>query len=249
MVPVSTDETATLRIKYEIDGLIPAVDVAAMLKEVATAFERYVKPQPRYRTLRLAVASVEVSSLVADLVVMGVASAQAAFLHRQVLYDFIGFIADTLSIAKGLSEGKAKPSDLRLIEAIQKPIAKGGAQQVNLYIVGDGNVVNIDRDAIQLMQTHRDQKQRDAFEASYRSLDEKAIAARPSSPNLLTLEGKFGTVFDVKGEWYVRLEGEGGVLNPLQLAHGVTVRDGHAYQFDGVWESKRYYIRAARPLL
>jgi hypothetical protein len=59
------------------------------------------------------------------------------------------------------------------------------------------------------------------------------------------LEGQFGTILDVHGEWYVRLEGEGGVLNPVRLERAVEVRDTYVYQFDGVWEGRSYYIRAA----
>jgi hypothetical protein len=52
-------------------------------------------------------------------------------------------------------------------------------------------------------------------------------------------------VIDVKGRWYVRLEGEGGVLNPLELAPDVVVQDGRSYSFDGAWEGRSYRIRAA----
>lgn len=65
-------------------------------------------------------------------------------------------------------------------------------------------------------------------------------------PALRQLEGKPGTVLDVKGRWYVRLEGEGGVLNPLELSAGVVVEDEGAYFFDGSWEGRSYRIRAAR---
>lgn len=243
------DDTTTLRIHYQTDGLLSAVDVAAVLREVATAFERYVRRRARHAHLRLAVRRVEVSSLLADLVVMGAVAGQAVSEHREALYGFVGFIADTLSILKGVKPGKPTLADKRMINALQKPVAEAGAQQVNVFVVGDGNTVTIDREAIQQMQSHSDQ-------ASVRVVQQLAAPrAHPdfnqltrSHPRLLTLDGEFGTVFDVRGQWYVRLEGEEGVLNPLKLEDGVTLQDGRAYQFDGTWEGRRYRIRAARSL-
>lgn len=247
MALTPTDDTTTLRIHYQTDGLLPAADVAAVLREVSTTFERFTRRRARHAHLRLAVRRVEVSSLLADLVVMGAVAGQAAIEHREALYGFTGFIADTLSILKGVKPGEPKPADVRVIDALQKPVAKAGAQQVNVFVVGDGNTVTIDREAIRQIQSHREQ-------ASVRAV-QQVEASRVQSDldlptrdrlRLLTLHGKFGTVFDVRGQWYVRLEGEEGVLNPLQLEDGVTVRDGRAYQFDGVWEGRRYRIRAAR---
>lgn len=243
------DDQAALRIRYETGGLLPAADVAAVLKEVASAFERYARRQGLYRSLRLAVRRVEVSSLVADLVVMGVVASQAAVGHREALYGFTGFIADTLSILKGVKAGKPKPADARMIDALQKPVADAGAQQVNIFVVGDGNAVTIDREAIRQIQSHREQATNQAdHQVEPHGLAPHLRLPPEMPPRLLTLQGKFGTVFDVRGQWYVRLEGEEGVLNPLHLEPGVVVRDGQAYQFDGVWEGRRYRIRTARSL-
>ncbi len=65
-------------------------------------------------------------------------------------------------------------------------------------------------------------------------------------PRLLELRGRPGIVLDVKGRLYVRLEGEGGVLNPLELGSGVAVEDDGVYLFDGIWEGRSYRIRAAQ---
>lgn len=249
MALAPTDDTTTLRIHYQTDGLLAAADVAAMLREVATAFERYTRRRARHAHLRLAVRRVEVSSLLVDLVVMGAVAGQVAIEHREALYGFTGFIADTLSILKGLKPGEPKPADVRMIDALLNPVAKAGAQQVNVFVVGDGNTVTIDGEAIRQMQSHREQ-------VPVRAVQQvEAPRAQPDldlpmrgQPRLLALHGKFGTVFDVRGQWYVRLEGEDGVLNPLQLENGVAVQDGQAYQFDGVWEGRRYHIRAARSL-
>lgn len=249
MTLVPADDKATLRIHYQTDGLLPAADVAAVLREVATAFERYTRGRARYPHLRLAIRRVEVSSLFADLVVMGAVAGNLAIEHREALYGFIGFIADALSILKGIKPGELKPADMRMIDALQRPVAKTGAQQVNVFVVGDGNTVTIDAEAIRQIQSHREQ-------APVRAVPQVETPGAQSNfdlpsrgqPRLLTLHGKFGTVFDVHGQWYVRLEGEEGVLNPLQLEDGVTVKDGLPYQFDGVWEGRRYRIRAARSL-
>lgn len=242
-----TDDIPTLRIRYETDDLLPASDVAAVLREVAMGFDRFARQRRRYAGLRLAVWRVELSSLNADLVVIGLGTAKAALEHRQALYEFVGFIADLLSIAKGVMPGKIKAADAKMIDAIQKPVAQVEAQQVNLFIVGDGNTVNIDRDAIQMIRSQREQNTASRT-VDFRPPVEADLAGSPP-PGLRRLEGKFGTVFDVHGQWYVRLEGEEGVLNPLELAPGVTVGDGHGYHFDGFWEGRRYRIRAAKPLL
>ena len=242
-----TDEMPALRIHYETDGLLPAADVANMLRELATGFDRFTKRRGRYAGLRLAVRRVAVSSLDADLVVIGVGAAAAVLDHRQALFDFVGFIADALSIAKGLKPGKVKAADAKMIDAVQKPIAESEAQQVNVFVIGDGNTVTIDRDAIQLMRSHREKNFVSRAYDVPPAVDVDFLDEAP--PKLHRLEGKFGTAFDVHGQWYVRLEGEEGILNPLELGPGVTVRDRHGYHFNGVWEGRRYRIRDAKPLL
>ncbi len=249
MALAPTDDAATLRISYQTDGLLPAADVADMLREVAMAFERFARRRARSAGLRLAVRRVEVGSLLADLVVMGAVAGHAAIEHREVLYGFTRLIADTLSILKGVKPGKPKVADARMIDALQRPVAEAGAQQVNVFIVGDGNSVTIDGEAIRQIQSHREQTSGHTAQPGdgpRGSLDLDIPAQ--AQPRLPTLQGKFGTVFDVRGQWYVRLEGEEGVLNPVQLEDGITVQDGAAYQLDGVWEGRRYRIRGARSL-
>lgn len=249
MALAPAQDPATLRIKYETDQLLPAADVATILREVATGFERHAKRNRRYAGLRLAITRVEVSSLLAELVVVGVATAQAVILHRQAIQDFVGFVADTMSIAQGLKRGKVKAADTKMVEAIQKPVAEAGAVQLNINVVGDHNTIVIDREAIQRYYAERERAAvSKAGQQLMRAPASDAYSDADRPPRLLTLDGKYGTAHDVKGRWFVQLEGEGGVLNPLYLEGDVTVRDGQAYQFDGVWDDRRYRIRAARPL-
>lgn len=47
-------------------------------------------------------------------------------------------------------------------------------------------------------------------------------------------EEKFGTTFKVDGQWYLRLEGFGGVLFPLVFASsGTTLKDGISVKLTG----------------
>lgn len=231
----------TLRIKYETDGLLPAAGVAIMLSEVAKGFERHVKRTRRYSGLRLAIARIEVSSLSVDLVVMALSAGKAIVENREALTSFVGFLADILSIAKGLKPGKLKAADNKMIEVLQAPVAEAGAQQVNLFVVGDGNTVNIDRDAIRLIASQRERNiYRTDYELDGPHLIPDNAAPRAATPRLLRLEGQFGTILDVRGQWYVRLEGEGGVLNPVRLSRGVQVRDGYRFDtLDGFFDLTR----------
>lgn len=45
----------------------------------------------------------------------------------------------------------------------------------------------------------------------------------------------FGTALTVRGTWYVRYEGGGGVLLPVQADDGLksTLNDGSSYNFSG----------------
>ncbi|KQZ06171.1 hypothetical protein ASD21_00570 [Caulobacter sp. Root1455] len=245
-MPLPSDaDGPVLRIHYETDRLLDATDLANVLGEIGRAFDRYANRSIRGSGLRLAVRRVEVGSVVADLVVVGSAMAVALVSHRDAIYGFVGFLGDLVSIAQGLKPGKNKAADKRLVDALKNPI-ENVARQVNIFVVGDGNIVTIDKAAIERMTGTSEAANLQA-EADRAEVAENPPAAL-AAPRFLTLDGKFGTAIDVKGRWYVRLEGEGGVLNPLELAQGVMVVDDQSYRFDGVWEGRSYRIRAARPI-
>lgn len=243
-------DAEVLRVRYDTESLIAVSDVGEVLSALGRGFERYTRRTAARRGLALAVQRVEVGSLVADLVVVGTGTAIAVAQHPEALYGFVGFIGDLLAIAQGLKPGKNKQADARLIEALSKPVADGNAQQVNIFVVGDGNAVTIDKGAVELVRAarHEAHEALSAGQAGAASDFEDDPVLTLAPPRLLTLTGKHGTAIDVKGQWYVRLEGEGGVLNPLGLAPGVHVRDDQSYSFDGEWEGRRYRIRAAHPI-
>jgi hypothetical protein len=49
MALAPTDDTATLRIYYQADGLLPAADVAPGVRAVAAALERDARRRGRFR--------------------------------------------------------------------------------------------------------------------------------------------------------------------------------------------------------
>lgn len=244
-----SDNEPVLRLHYDSQTPLPAADVGAVLMEVSKGFERYSRTHLRQRNLHLAVQRVELGSLIADLIALGTSAAMAAMQHREALYGFIGFVSNALSIAQGLAPGRNKTADDRMIETLQKPIAQGDSQQLNIFIVGEGNTVTFDKESVRLVR-----ESRQAFQADVASISSemdsvtRVISNDIQTPKLLSLDGKFGTVISVRGDWYVRLEGEGGVLNPLHCDPNVSVEDNRAYLFNGVWEGRSYRIRAARPV-
>jgi len=172
--------------------------------------------------------------------------------HPEALYGFVGFISNLLTVAQGLKPGKNKQADTRLIKALLKPVANNSALQVNIMVVGTDNTITIDSKAVELIIDN----QKKAREASVAQevitetvdADHDEMTSGISTPRHLTLRDKHGTAINVKGRWYARLEGEGGVLNPLQLAPGITLNDEQSYSFDGTWEGRSYRIRAAYPI-
>lgn len=238
--------------RYDTAGFILAADVGEALQALGKGFERYARRVAPKGHLRLAVQRLEVGSLIADLVVVGAATGMVIAQHREAIYGFIGFLSDVVAVAQGLKPGKNKVADTRLVETLLRPVADGSAQQVNVFIVGDGNTVTLGDDAVELVRNTQDQnrvrsREREPLTDDVDAKDDAALAALPA-PRQLTLRGKHGTVIDVKGRWYVRLEGEGGVLNPLELAASVEVQDDQSYSFDGHWEGRSYRIVSAHPI-
>ncbi|MEN5084003.1 hypothetical protein ABE438_16100 [Bosea sp. TWI1241] len=238
-----------LRLHYDSQAPLPAADVGAILMEVSKGFERYSRMNLRQRGLHLAVQRVELGSLIADLIALGTSTTMAAMQHREALYGFIGFVSNALSIAQGLASGRNKAADDRMIETLQKPIAQGESQQLNIFVVGNGNVVTFDKESVKLVREAKEAVHAEAASIAYETDSMvRTISNNIKAPKLLSLDGKFGTAISVKRNWYVRLEGEGGVLNPLHCDPNVSVEDDRAYLFDGIWEGRSYRIRAARPV-
>jgi hypothetical protein len=144
-------------------------------------------------------------------------------------------------MAQGLADGTVRGAELRLVDALRGPVAGGMAERVVLAAPARGKEVAVDAAVVR-----RIEQARGAALASRPAAPPRLPGQRMRAPAVRELEAKPGTVFDVKGRWYVRLEGEGGVLNPLELGPGVAVEDEAAYLFDGSWEGRRYRIRAAR---
>lgn len=238
-------DAPVIRVEFQTDGFIAASDVGTLLNELDAAFQRYTKAKQRRSNLRLAVKRVIVSSLIADLVVVSADTVMNLSQHPQIISGFIDNIANLVTIAQGIGKGKPSPKDRKLIKAIQAPIAKGDAVQFNIFIVGDGNTVTVDKDVIRRMD---EAEEATKIESLLPPEKFHAIAPMSERPTLLKLRGKFGRALLVKGDWYVRLEGEGGVLNPVSNGFDANLEDDQAYSFDGEWEGRSYVIRQAQPL-
>ena len=120
-------DASVLRVRYDTGGSIAAADVGELLSALGRGFERYARRAAPRGNLRLAVQHIEAGSLIADLVVVGTASAIGVAQHPEALYGFVGFISNLLTIAQGLKPGRNKQADTRLIETLMKPVADGGA--------------------------------------------------------------------------------------------------------------------------
>lgn len=237
-----------LRLEYETEGFIPAVEVGKLLSEMDAAFQRFVKARYRRSGAHLAIQKVEVGSLVADFVVVTAGSAMTMAQHPEILSSFVSNIANLVTIAQGLGKGWPKANDRRLLDALQAPIAHKNAHQVNVYIVGDGNSVKIDQDVVTRI-AEADEERTEIKALTGPPAPKAGVEQLSDRPVLLRLQGKMGTALHVKGRWYVRLEGEGGVLNPVSNGSEIDLQDDHAYAFDGAWEGRSYHIKEARPLL
>jgi hypothetical protein len=149
-----------------------------------------------------------------------------------------------LSVAQGLVPGSTRRKDFRLLNALRFPVASGVADRLVITARPDTKEVIVDGGVVELIDQIRDLADTTEAEKVSPSGGGSGVS-RSIAPPLLVLEGKEGTVFNVKGNWYVRLEGEGGVLNPLEPAAGVEVQDGGLYRFNGYWERRSYRIRSA----
>lgn len=243
------DATApTITIIIETRETVPAEDAGAILEEVARGFYRHVRGTAQ-RQLRLGVRRIAAGSLVIEFVVTGPeVRAASGNDRRDAARGFVEMLRSLILTAGTSPTHTRRGAGDRLVNALLAPVSGGYAESLTAAAGGETASVLVDRSVVAgIAAAREDADRRPLSLPAPDAPGAAAIAADPgSAPSLLTLEGKQGTVFDVKGNWYVRLEGEEGVLNPLRLALNVTVEDEGTYLFDGIWERRRYHIRAAR---
>lgn len=247
--PISLDDPdrRTLEIRYDTNIPIGAAEFGALILELGKGFERYARSR-RSRDLRLILVGAGLGSHWIEVAVIGTGSAVGtAIKYRKEIYDFADFLGKLFDIAKGLRGQRAKAADKKLIDTINAPVAKGQAKQVNVTVFGGSPVITITQQTTDTLWTMAAEDEQDALQV--RGVAPSLAVDRPSkSPALRALAGHFGTVFDVKGEWYVRLQGEEGVMNPAIPLAGVSLTDDQAYELYGSWEGRRYLIRRADPI-
>jgi hypothetical protein len=234
----SGSDRPLLTVTIETNGVVPAETAGTLIEEVSRGFERHARKRGR-RDLRLGLRRVDIGSLI--IVFSSIGTSSRAPEPDALAGSFVTATEERLLVAQGLAPGSVRGVEVRLIDALCGPVASGLADRLVLAAPGKGKEVAVDTSVVRLIEQAR----------SASTMPRATPPPRlPGQRNLVSavreLEGKPGTVLDVKGRWYVRLEGEGGVLNPLELSAGVVVEDEGTYLFDGSWEGRSYRIRAAR---
>lgn len=247
--PISLDdpERPTLEVRYDTILPIGAAELGALIQELGKGFERYARSR-RLKDVRLALVGAGLGSHWIEVAVISTGSVVAtAIKYRKEIYDFADFLGKLFDIAKGLRGEGAKAADKKLIDAINGPVAKGQATQVNVTVFGGSPVITINQDTTNTLWPTSVEVEQDA--SKVRGAAPSLTVDRPSkSPVPRALAGHFGTILDVKGQWYVRLEGEEGVMNPAIPSPGVSLTDDQAYELYGSWEGRRYLIHRANPI-
>lgn len=248
LAPKIEEQSRTMLIRYETEAPISAAAFGDLLKELGKAFDRLAR-QRKFRGLRLILVDAGIGSHWLHLAVVGAGTAgTATFAFRKEIYDFIDFVKTAVDLDKGLRKGKASATDKKLVNAINAPVASGQAMQVNLIVSGDAASITINLPPADLLWQAPEPEPRRPLAVGAAAPRQEYNALFEESLYLPRLDGHPGTIFAVRGQWYVRLEGEGGVLNPVILSPGVEVVEGGVYRFDGIWEGRSYAIRSARPL-
>ena len=248
--PVSLDDPdrRTLEVRYDTDVPIGAAEFGTLIQELGKGFERYARSR-RLRHVRLILVGAGLGSHWTEVAVIGTGSAVGTVIkYRKEIYDFADFLGKLFDIAKSLHGERAKAADRKLIDAVNAPVAKGQATQVNVTVFGGSPVITINQQTTSTLWPTRAEDEQDALQV--RGVAPSLAVDRPSkSPARRALAGHFGTVFDVKGEWYVRLQGEEGVMKyPAIPLAGVSLTDDQAYELYGSWEGRRYLIYRAEPI-
>lgn len=244
---VAGQDRPTLQIRYDTAAPIGAAQFGTLIQELGKGFDRFARAR-RSHGLRLVVVGAGLGSHWLEVAVFGATSAAGVLIrYRKEIYDFADFLEKLFNMAKTLRRAEAKPADRKLIDAINAPVANGQAVQVNVMVLGGSRTITINQQAAQNLWVPEDENNYDEDIAAPLAL--KNVQAPPgTAPALRKLDGHFGTILNVKGAWYARLEGQEGVLNPVLLPAGVKVVDDQAYLFDGHWEGRRYAIHKAEPI-
>jgi len=224
--PILLDEPdrPILEVRYDTAVPIGATEFGVLIQELGKGFERYARRR-RLRDVRLAVVGAGLGSHWIEVAAVGTGSAVATVIkYRKEIYDFADFLGKLFDIAKGLRGEGAKAADKKLIDAISAPIAKGQATQVNVTVFGGSPVITINQATTNTLWPTSPEEERDALEVG-RAAPSLAIDRPSKSPVLRALVGRFGTILNVKGQWYVRLEGGEGVMNPTTPTPGVNLTD------------------------
>ncbi|MBB6428149.1 hypothetical protein [Sphingopyxis sp. JAI128] len=240
--------TPVLRLEYETSREIDAEKIGAIIAEVGKSFNQFERQRGRYR---LAIKAAGTGTFWVEFIVLAGAAAPIATTFHKEIIEYTAFLADLISIFSGTKEGRPSAQDKRVVKALNAPVATGQASQLNINVQGNENTVIINGDiSICIGQYDDRQKQRSAL-SGYMPMPDELTKILHSSVrvSIPQLDGHFGTVFQVEGQWYVRLEGEAGVLNPLDLSSdNLAVKHNQAYLLSGQWEGRRYRIWKAEPL-
>lgn len=237
----------TLEIRYETAVPIGAAEFGVLIQELGKGFERYARGR-RLNDLRLTLVGAGLGSHWIEVAVVSTGSiAATAIKYRKEIYDFADFLGKLFDIAKGLRGEGAKVADKKLIDAINAPVAKGQATQVNVTVFGGSPVITINQEIADTLWPTNPEDEANRLKIAGEA-PSPAVDRPFKSPVLPALAGHFGTVIDVKGQWYVRLEGGEGVMNPAIPSSGVSLTDDQTYELYGSWEGRRYLIHRADPI-
>ena len=238
MAKEDTTNPPLIEIRIETAGVVPAEVAGQILEEVARGFGRHAKSGGR-RDLRLGIKRVDIGSLIVQLIVIGPAQNPVGGREAQ---GFVDATAHLLLVAQDLAQGSVKRADARLLEALRAPVSDGIADRISLTDPQGGAEAVVNRETAARLKEIATRRPPPALPPAR---DVAAIESAMETPARRELAGDTGTALDVKGRWYVRLEGEGGVLNPLDPLPGVKVEDEALYEFEGSWEGRSYVVRKA----
>jgi len=212
--------------------------VGGVIERVSVGFSGFQRRRgARLAPYTLRVQHVHVGSLIADLVSVGEAI-ETLINNRDLLGGFIAQLGEALNWLTGLPGAKKpNPADRTTVETLASPIARDGATQVVLQLVGDNNtVLIITPEAVAAMKEKRatdvaeqmkpvQQTVEEAVAAVQRSFDihAKLSPAQRASlhgarqkPRIRAASRRVGTMVHLQGRWYVRPEGMNGALLPVQ---------------------------------